>query len=95
MCHTAVANTDGEFWAAYAGGQSAAGKSVTVDKALQLSAVWSCVRLLPAMGPAIMWPGIVAARYGSTQRKLGERRAEAASIWLRLPLKPVILLLMP
>ncbi|MEG9312988.1 hypothetical protein V6S19_14690 [Klebsiella pneumoniae] len=41
-----ISLTDGEFWAAYAGGQSAAGKSVTVDKALQLSAVWSCVRLL-------------------------------------------------
>ncbi len=41
-----ISLTDVEFWAAYAGGQSAAGKSVTVDKALQLSAVWSCVRLL-------------------------------------------------
>ena len=30
-----ISLTDGEFWAAYAGGQSAAGKSVTVDKALQ------------------------------------------------------------
>lgn len=26
---------------------------------------------IPAMGTAIMWPGIVAVRYGSTQRKLG------------------------
>lgn len=41
-----ISLTDGEFWAAYAGGESSAGKHVTVDKALQLSAVWSCVRLL-------------------------------------------------
>jgi HK97 family phage portal protein len=38
--------TDGSFWAAWAGGESSSGKCVTVDKALQLSAVWSCVRLL-------------------------------------------------
>lgn len=31
--------------------------------------------------------------FNSTE--VGERRAEAASIWLRLPLKPVISLLMP
>lgn len=48
-----ISLTDGEFWAAYAGGQSAAGKSVTVDKALQLSAVWSCVRLLSC--PGLNW----------------------------------------
>ena len=47
-----ISLTDGEFWAAYAGGQSAAGKSVTVDKALQLSAVWSCVRLLGGVNEA-------------------------------------------
>lgn len=41
-----ISLTDGEFWSAWAGGESAAGKTVTVDKALQLSAVWSCVRLL-------------------------------------------------
>ncbi len=41
-----VSLTDSEFWSAYAGGETASGKSVTVDKALQLSAVWSCVRLL-------------------------------------------------
>ncbi|AFJ47151.1 phage portal protein [Shimwellia blattae] len=41
-----VSLTEGEFWSAFAGGESAAGKQVTVDKALQLSAVWSCVRLL-------------------------------------------------
>ena len=36
---------DGEFWKEM-GGTSASGKRVTVDKALQLSAVWACVRLL-------------------------------------------------
>ncbi|ATA23527.1 phage portal protein [Brenneria goodwinii] len=41
-----IALTDGEFWSAFYGAESAAGKTVTVDKALQLSAVWSCVRLL-------------------------------------------------
>ena len=38
--------TDSDFLAAYYGTETASGKSVTVDKALQLSAVWSCVRLL-------------------------------------------------
>ncbi|EHK72306.1 hypothetical protein PPL19_05185 [Pseudomonas psychrotolerans L19] len=36
---------DGAFWKEM-GGTSASGKRVTVDKALQLSAVWACVRLL-------------------------------------------------
>ncbi|WIX34139.1 phage portal protein [Salinicola sp. JS01] len=38
--------TDGAFWASYYGGESVTGKSVTAQTALQLSAVWSCVRLL-------------------------------------------------
>lgn len=38
--------TDGDFWASYYGGESVTGKSVTAQTALQLSAVWSCVRLL-------------------------------------------------
>ncbi len=37
--------TDGAFWQEWFG-TSASGKSVTVDKALQLSTVWACVRLL-------------------------------------------------
>lgn len=41
-----ISLTDGEFWQAFIGADSAAGKTVTVNKALQLSAVWSCVRLL-------------------------------------------------
>jgi uncharacterized protein affecting Mg2+/Co2+ transport len=45
-------------------------------------------------GPGDNVAGIVAARYGSTTEVGGTSRA-AASIWLRLPLKPVISLLMP
>lgn len=37
--------TDGAFWQEWFG-TSASGKNVTVDKALQLSTVWACVRLL-------------------------------------------------
>ncbi len=37
--------TSGEFWSEWAG-RSSSGKSVSVNGALQLSAVWSCVRLL-------------------------------------------------
>lgn len=37
---------DGTFWKEWGGSTSASGKHVTVDKALQLSAVWACVRLL-------------------------------------------------
>lgn len=37
--------TSGEFWQEWAG-TSSSGKVVTADKAMQLSAVWSCVRLL-------------------------------------------------
>jgi HK97 family phage portal protein len=40
-----ISLSDGEFWAAFAGG-SFNGKPVTVDSALQLSTVWSCVRLI-------------------------------------------------
>lgn len=36
---------DGSFWKEWFG-QSSTGKTVTVDKSLQLSAVWACVRLL-------------------------------------------------
>lgn len=38
--------TNGGFWQSYYGGDSIAGKSVTAQTMLQLSAVWSCVRLL-------------------------------------------------
>ena len=38
--------TDGDFWAAFAGGGSFTGKRITVDAALQLATVWACVRLL-------------------------------------------------
>src|SRR5690242_17195891 len=34
------------FWSSFWGGQAYTGKSVTVDTALNVSAVWACVRLL-------------------------------------------------
>ncbi|WP_256831714.1 phage portal protein [Pseudomonas sp. Pse1] len=37
---------DGGFWGQFLGGQSSSGKTVTVDSAMQLSAVWSCVRII-------------------------------------------------
>ena len=40
-----IAFTDPSFWGWY-GNMSASGQNVTVDKALQLSTVWACVRLL-------------------------------------------------
>lgn len=38
--------TDGAFWQEWSGRTSASGQSVSVDSAMQLSAVWACVRLL-------------------------------------------------
>lgn len=38
--------SDGGFWGQFLGGQSSSGKTVTVDSAMQLSAVWSCVRII-------------------------------------------------
>lgn len=38
--------SDGGFWSQFLGLQSSSGQMVTVDKAMQLSAVWACVRLL-------------------------------------------------
>ncbi|SDV49812.1 phage portal protein [Chitinasiproducens palmae] len=37
---------NGAFWKEWSGRSSASGKSVSVDSAMQLSAVWACVRLL-------------------------------------------------
>jgi HK97 family phage portal protein len=37
---------DGGFWGQFLGGESSSGKNVTVDNAMQLSAVWSCVRII-------------------------------------------------
>lgn len=42
----AIKLTDGGFWSAFLGNQSSSGKTVTVDNALKLSAVWSCVRII-------------------------------------------------
>lgn len=41
-----ISLTDGSFWAAWSGIESASGEAVTTDSALRLSAVWSCVRLI-------------------------------------------------
>ncbi|MCY0389622.1 phage portal protein [Robbsia sp. Bb-Pol-6] len=38
--------TDGTFWQEWFGSKSASGKNVSVDTAMQLSAVWACIRLL-------------------------------------------------
>lgn len=38
--------TDGAFWQEWSGRMSTSGQSVSVDSAMQLSAVWACVRLL-------------------------------------------------
>lgn len=38
--------TDGSFWGQFVGGQSSSGKSVSVDTAMRVSAVWACVRLI-------------------------------------------------
>ena len=37
---------DGGFGGQFLGGQSSSGKTVNVDNAMQLSAVWSCVRII-------------------------------------------------
>lgn len=38
--------SDGGFWGQFFGGQSSSGKTVNVDNAMQLSAVWACVRII-------------------------------------------------
>ena len=38
--------TDGGFLGQFLGGQSSSGKTVTVDNAMHLSAVWACVRII-------------------------------------------------
>lgn len=38
--------SDGAFWGQLIGGQSSSGKSVSVDTAMRVSAVWACVRLI-------------------------------------------------
>ncbi len=38
--------TDGGFWGAFNGGQSSSGRTVSVDRAMRVSAVWACIRLI-------------------------------------------------
>lgn len=37
---------EGTFWSTWLGGMSSSGRSVSVDRAMRLSAVWACVRLV-------------------------------------------------
>lgn len=41
-----ISLTDGSFWAEWSSARNYAGKVVTVNSALQLSAAWACVRLI-------------------------------------------------
>lgn len=41
-----ISLSDGGFWSQFFGSDSSSGKRVTVDNAMQLSAVWSCVRII-------------------------------------------------
>lgn len=41
-----ISLVDGSFWAEWSGAKNYAGKTVTVNSALQLSAAWACVRLI-------------------------------------------------
>lgn len=41
-----ISLTNGTFWQEWFGTSSASGKAVSVDSAMQLAAVWACVRLL-------------------------------------------------
>lgn len=38
--------SDGGFWGQFLGSKSSSGKRVTVDNAMQLSAVWACVKII-------------------------------------------------
>ncbi|KMN08956.1 portal protein, partial [Pseudomonas weihenstephanensis] len=42
----AIKLTDGEFWNNVLGNTSSSGKTVTIDSAMHLSAVWACVRII-------------------------------------------------
>lgn len=44
--NTPIHLTDGAFWSSWFGGTSSSGRTVGVNDALKLSAVWSCVRLV-------------------------------------------------
>ena len=41
-----ISLVDGSFWAEWSGAKNYAGKTVSVNSALQLSAAWACVRLI-------------------------------------------------
>lgn len=69
--------TDGAFWSAYYGADSASGKVVSQQTALQLSTVWACVRL-------------IAETIASLPLSLYEERAGAPAIAASHPLHYVI-----
>ncbi|EHM42938.1 MULTISPECIES: phage portal protein [Hafnia] len=64
--------TDGTFWQEWFGASSS-GKVVTADKAIQLSAVWACVRLLSESISTL--PLKVYQREADGSRKLAQQHA--------------------
>lgn len=65
---------DGQFWSAFYGGQNWAGRSVTVDNSLNLSAWWSGVRL---------YAGVSGAMPLKIYKRVGEDdRVQARDHWL-------------
>src|SRR5690606_9006273 len=62
--------TDGGFWRWYYGTENYAGKTVTAQTALQLSAVWGCVRLLSEVVGTL--PLFLYTRDGQGRRVLAQ-----------------------
>ncbi|WP_400642706.1 phage portal protein [Pseudomonas aeruginosa] len=63
--------TDGAFWSQFLGRESSSGKKVTVDKAMKLSAVWACVRLIST--------SVAGLPLGVYERKADGSRVDARS----------------
>lgn len=61
--------TDGAFWSSWFGGLSASGRTVGVNDAMKLSAVWSCVRLVST--------SVAGLPLGLYKRKLDGSREDA------------------
>lgn len=66
--------SDGGFWSQFLGSQSSSGKTVTVDNAMQLSAVWSCVRIIST--------SVAGLPMGVYQREADGGRKDARSFGL-------------
>lgn len=61
---TPIKLTDGEFWRGFFGLGSTSGEVVTIEKALQLDAVWACVNLI--RNAVVMLPCLVYKADGVT-----------------------------